>query len=151
VNTFQVMRIHECPLNIAFELSYKSLFLSGSSDHSSLMESHWHKAKLVLAARTVDFIGELQVCAAFLLFMNSFIGEFSPNPYLKNIISTIGRIFHKKKMVQIHQISKKNSTNHQIFIKLVLVHSQKYRKILIFSYFHIKYMWLNLAKSLLRL
>jgi len=51
-----------------------------------------------------------------------------------------------KKMAQICQISKKNNLLIASFLLLVLVSSQKYRKILIFSYFHIStsaQIWLN--------
>jgi hypothetical protein len=41
-----------------------------------------------------------------------------------------------RKMAQIPQITKTNSTNRQILL-LVPIGSQKYKKILIFSYFHI--------------
>jgi hypothetical protein len=51
-----------------------------------------------------------------------------------------------KKMAQICQISEKKNLPIIRFVLLVLVSSQKYRQILIFSYFHIStcaQIWLN--------
>jgi len=75
----------------------------------------------------------------------SFTGDFSPNPYLKNMISTYTKDFPWKKWPKFIRFWKKKSTYHQIFI-LVPVGSQKYRIFKIFSYFHIStcgQIWLN--------
>ncbi len=75
----------------------------------------------------------------------SFTGEFSPNPYLKNMISTCRKDFPWKEWPKFARFRK---TKYQLpaFYYLVLVSSQKHRKILIFSYFHIStcaQIWLN--------
>jgi hypothetical protein len=75
----------------------------------------------------------------------SFIGEFLPNPYLKNMISTYKKDFPWKKWPKFAKFWKTILPIAR-FLLLVPVHSQKCWKILIFSYFHISacdQIWLN--------
>jgi hypothetical protein len=61
--------------------------------------------------------------------MVSSTGEFSPNPCMKNMISTYRKDFHEKKLAQISQIFKNKILPIARFLLLVPLDSPKYRKI----------------------
>jgi len=82
------------------------------------------------------------LCCSWQRFL---LTNFRQIPFLKNMISTFMKDFPFLKMAQIRQISKFFFTITR-FLLLVPIGSQKYRKILVFSYFHIStcgQIWLN--------